>query len=77
MTGSDAGTIVTVEVLVEQQIVPPVRIALEYLAAAEDRAPSTIGKKDARQSIGDLFATSNRFIRLPEPVGHSILKLSP
>src|SRR5690242_17266761 len=54
MAGADPRAVVTMEILVEQEIVPPVRVALEFPATAEHRAPSTIGQKDACQPIGDL-----------------------
>ena len=79
MAGADAGAVVAMEVFVEQQVVPPVRIALEFLgrrrtpAAVRSRRAEKSGSADWR-SRG---ATSKRFIKLPEPVGHSILKLSP
>src|ERR1700759_4611308 len=55
VAGSNAGTLFAVEVLLEKQIGPATSSALELFAATEDRAPSTIGEKDARQPSGDLF----------------------
>ena len=45
MAGADPRAVVTVEILVEQQIVPPVRIMLELLGATEHRAPVAIGQE--------------------------------
>jgi len=36
---ADAGTVVTMEVFVEQQVIPPVRIVLEFLAPPKHRPP--------------------------------------
>ncbi len=55
------------------------RIGLERLAAAVHRADARIVLlyvlMPSRSEISLL--TSNRFISRPEPVGHSILKVSP
>ena len=40
MAGADAGAVVTMEVFLEQQIVPPVGIALKLFGAAENRPPT-------------------------------------
>jgi hypothetical protein len=37
MAGADAGAVIAMEVLLEQQIVPPGRVALEVLGSAKDR----------------------------------------
>ena len=73
-----ARAVVAMEIFVEQDVVLPVWIGLKFLRAAVNRPPpGLVPQEDPRQPVGDLVATSNRFIRLPEPVGHSILKLSP
>ena len=40
VTGAQPGAVVAVEVLVEEDVVAPMRIGLELLAAAVDRAPA-------------------------------------
>src|SRR5262249_1024519 len=46
---------VAVEVLVEEQVVPPVRIVLEPVAAAEDGTPSGgVAQEDVREPLLDL-----------------------
>ena len=48
MAGTDARTIIAVEILVERNQVAPVRIVLKLLSAAEDRPPPVlIAAKDA------------------------------
>ena len=50
MAGPRAGTVVAVEVLVEEQVVLPVRIGLEDFRPAEDGALAFgVGKEDALQ----------------------------
>jgi hypothetical protein len=49
MAGTDAGSIVAVEVLVEQDVIVPVRILLELPRSAVDR-PSAFGKLSSRNS---------------------------
>ena len=39
MAGAYAGAVVTMKVFIEQQIVPPVGIALKLFGAAENRPP--------------------------------------
>ena len=54
MAGADAGAVVAVEVFVEQQIVAPMGIALEFLGAAKHRPPAAlVAQKDPGQPIGD------------------------
>ena len=79
VAGAEPGAVVAVEILVEQDVVAPVRIVLELLGAAVDRPPAAARRAGRSASAGrrSPCATSNRFISLPEPVGHSILKLSP
>jgi len=55
VAGADPGAVVSVEVLIEQQIVSPVGIALEFFASTEYRPPAGfIAQEDAGQAIGDL-----------------------
>ena len=78
VTGTQTSAIISVEVFIEQDIVLPVRILLKFLRPAVDRTPALASRKNMlvnRSAISLL--TSNRFIILPDPVGHSILKLSP
>src|SRR5215472_1177850 len=47
VTGADAGAVVAMEIFVEQQVIPPVGIALELFGAAEHRPPPIlIAQKD-------------------------------
>src|SRR6516165_964611 len=56
VTGADAGPVVAMEVLVEQQVVAPIGIALKFFGAAKDRAPAGfVTQKDPRQATGDLL----------------------
>ena len=73
VAGSEACAIVTVEIFVEQDVVFPLRIGLKFSAP-----PYTAG----RTHLAERFRLAdwrfpgplpNRFINLPEPVGHSIL----
>ena len=79
MAGAQPGPVVAVEVFVEEDVVAPVGIGLElfrasiYRALAAARCAGRSGSADRAISL----ETSKRFIILPEPVGHSILKLSP
>ena len=78
MAGPQAGTIVAVKVFVEQDMVAPVRIALKLLRAAIDRSSSLlVATENGLQAGRNLLADPNKFIILPEPVGHSMRKLSP
>src|SRR6185312_8678392 len=55
MTGADPAALVAVEVLIEQEEVPPVRIVLERLGVAVDRpAPVTPAQEEARESPREL-----------------------
>ena len=54
MAGADAGAVVTMEVFIEQQVVPPVRIALKLFGAAENRPPPVfVAQENADQAISD------------------------
>ena len=78
VTRAEPRAVVAVEVFVEQDQVAPVRIVLELFRAAVDRPPAVrIPQEDPVSRSEISLATSKRFIILPEPVGHSILKLSP
>ena len=78
MAGAQPGAVVAVEVFVEQDVIAPMRIGLELLHAAVDRTPAMLIARKGPMSRSEIsLLTSKRFIILPEPVGHSILKLSP
>ena len=51
MTGTDTGAIVTVKVLVKQDVVLKVRIRLEALHAAEDGAPTAVVSEDVEEAV--------------------------
>src|ERR1700722_11464110 len=56
MTGTKAGPVVTVEVLVKQDQSTPVRIVLESLRAAVDRSPHVIAlEEDVGEPAGNLL----------------------
>jgi hypothetical protein len=78
MARAESGAIVAMEVFVEEDEVAPVRIGLEFLRAVVDEPPSmVIAGENAVSRLAISLLTSKRFIIFPEPVGHSILKLSP
>src|SRR5262245_9735411 len=53
---AEAGAVVAVEVLVEQEEIPPMRVLLELPAATEHRAPAgLVPEEDARQPPRDLL----------------------
>jgi hypothetical protein len=53
MAGPEARAVIAVEILVEQDVIPPIGIALEFLRAAVHRPPSGfIPKEDSLQAIG-------------------------
>src|SRR3954447_26038393 len=53
---TDAGAVVTVEVLVEEDQVPPVRVLLELRGAAVGRTMAVaVPHEDADQAAGDLM----------------------
>src|SRR5205814_2755468 len=59
VTGADAGAVVPVEVLVEEEVIPPMGIRLELLRPAVDRPPSVGPAEEEpdeapRQLTGDL-----------------------
>ena len=56
VAGANAGAVVAMEVLVEQQVVASIGIALKLFGAAKDRAPAGfVTQKDPRQATGDLL----------------------
>ena len=78
MTGPEFRAVIAVEVLVEKDVILPIGIGLEFLYAAVHRPPSGfIPQEDPCQTISYFTGDLDRFINLPEPVRHSILKLSP
>src|ERR1700733_12520286 len=55
MARTDAGSIVSMEVLVEQQMILPMGILLEFLDTSEDRATAVlVTQKDAAQPCRDI-----------------------
>ena len=69
VAGAEACAIVAVEILVEKDVVLPVRIFLELLTPSR--------RKMLESLLLISLATSNKVNSLPEPVGHSTLKSSP
>ena len=56
VAGAEARAVVAVEVLVEEEVVAPVRVLLERLRAAVDRpSPGLVLEEDPREAIGDLL----------------------
>ncbi len=57
MTGAEPGTVVTVEVFIEEDVVAPERIALEFFRAAVD-GPSTlrVAQEDPSEPVRDFLA---------------------
>jgi hypothetical protein len=75
---SQARAVISVEVLVEQDVILPMRIGLKFLCRAVHWSPARlIAQEDPGKRLEISRATSNKFIKLPEPVGHSILNVSP
>ncbi len=55
MAGAEARAVIAMEILVEEQAIPPVRVALEFLGSPVHRPPARlVAQKDADQPIGDL-----------------------
>ena len=84
MARADPGAVVAMEVFVERDQIAPVWVVLEFFRAAENRSPPSLPWQPvescrktciSRREISP--ATSQSVIIFPEPVGHSILKLSP
>jgi len=78
MTGPDTGTIIAVKIFVKQQVVTPTGVVLKFRGTAKHR-PTTgvVAQKETGKPVGNLASDLNKFISLPDPVGHSILKLLP
>jgi len=75
---AESRTIVAVEVFVEQNVIAPMRVGLKLLGTSVYRtATQVVAQKGRVKPTTDLLLTSKRFIIFPDPVGHSILKLSP
>src|SRR6516165_3023870 len=54
MTGAETSAVVPMEVLVEQQIIPPVGVVLGLFGTPEHRAPSGfVTQEDPGQPVGD------------------------
>src|SRR5262245_31808352 len=54
VAGAEAGAVVAVEVLVEEDVVAPVRVVLELLGAAVDRPTAAgVAPEDRRETIGN------------------------
>ena len=57
MAGTEARAIIAVEVLVKEDVIAPVGIALELLTAAVDGAPALlVAGEYPGEPVGDLFA---------------------
>src|SRR5688572_381322 len=56
VAGAQARAVVAVEILVEEEVVAPVRVLLERLRAAVDRpSPCLVLEEDAREAVGDVL----------------------
>src|SRR5262245_49435677 len=56
MTGAEAGAVVAVKVLVEENQIAPVRILLEHARAAKHRTTAVgAAEKNVSQTPGDIF----------------------
>ena len=76
--GAEAGAVVAVEVLVEEDVVLPLRIGLEPLDPAEARPPAVgADEEDRDQPVAQVGGDLVEVIRLPEPVGYSSVNSSP
>src|SRR5271166_4669363 len=54
VAGSEASAIIAVEIFVEQYVVSPQRIGLEFLRTSEHRSPAgLVPQKDTFQTIGN------------------------
>ena len=66
MAGPEPGTIVAVEVLIEQYVVAPVRVGLELLCAAVDGSPAVfVAGEYPGEPVGDLLAHLEKIHHLP------------
>jgi len=78
VTGSEAGAVVTVEVLVKQDQAALVRIVLEFFRSPVDRSFAVrIAQERAGQATNDLLRHFEERHLLPGTSGHSTLKSSP
>ncbi len=72
VAGADAGAVVAMEVLVEEDEVLPVRILLEGLEAPVHWTPAVgAAEEDRRQPARQLGGDIPEPMRVPEPVGNS------
>src|SRR5208337_2670472 len=56
VTRSEPGAVISMEILVEQDVVAPVRVGLEFLRSTVDRPPATlVAQEDAGQPVRDLL----------------------
>jgi len=56
VTRSKPGAVIPMEVLVEQDVVAPVRVGLEFLRSTVDRPPATlVAQENAGQPVRDLL----------------------
>ena len=70
MACAQSGAVVAVEVLVEQDVVAPVGIALEFLRATIDGTPAMlVAGEDPGEPVGDLFAHLEQVHHLPGTCG--------
>src|SRR6267142_1940803 len=73
-----AGAVVGVEVLVEQNVILPVRILLELLGSTIDGAlAALIAEKNARQSLGNFFGNLEQGHVFPRAGGTLDLEVVP
>ena len=77
VAGAQTRAVVTVEILVEQDGVAPVRVIPELLGSAVHRPPPTPRRcrKVFASRPANSSATWYRFITRPEPVGHSTVNI--
>ena len=55
MTGTDAGTVIAMEIFVEQQVIAPIGIILKLIAFAVDwSSASCVAQENARQAVRNL-----------------------
>src|SRR4051812_43583357 len=67
MAGAEAGTIVAVKVLIEREVIAPVRVFLKLAGAPVDRPPArVVPQKDASQPALDLLGD---LIQIQVPTG--------
>src|SRR6266545_5588011 len=77
VTRADAGAVVAMEVFVEEDQVPPVRIGLEHLEAAVHRAPAVrTDEEDAGEAPRQVGRHVPEGHRLPGARGHLDLQLA-